>query len=67
MVNLEILILDDLFFVVDVKIEVVIIRNIRENCKGKMIFILIYCLFVVEYVDLIFVMDGGVIFERGMY
>ncbi|OWV37665.1 multidrug ABC transporter permease/ATP-binding protein [Bacillus spizizenii] len=67
MANPEILILDDSLSAVDAKTEAVIIRNIRENRKGKTTFILTHRLSAVEHADLILVMDGGVISERGTH
>lgn len=67
MANPEILILDDSLSAVDAKTEAAIIRNIRENRKGKTTFILTHRLSAVEHADLILVMDGGVISERGTH
>ncbi len=67
MANPEILILDDSLSAVDAKTEAAIIRNIRENRKGKTTFILTHRLSAVEHADLILVMDGGVIAERGTH
>ncbi|MCD2476455.1 ABC transporter ATP-binding protein/permease, partial [Staphylococcus aureus] len=65
--NPEILILDDSLSAVDAKTEAAIIKNIRENRKGKTTFILTHRLSAVEHADLILVMDGGVIAERGTH
>lgn len=67
MANPEILILDDSLSAVDAKTEAAIIKNIRENRKGKTTFILTHRLSAVEHADLILVMDGGVIAERGTH
>ncbi|PJY99831.1 multidrug ABC transporter permease/ATP-binding protein [Bacillus vallismortis] len=67
MANPEILILDDSLSAVDAKTEAAIISNIRENRKGKTTFILTHRLSAVEHADLILVMDGGVIAERGTH
>lgn len=67
MANPEILILDDSLSAVDAKTEAAIIKNIRENRKGKTTFILTHRLSAVEHADLILVMDGGVIVERGTH
>lgn len=67
MANPEILILDDSLSAVDAKTEAAIIKNIRENRKGKTTFILTHRLSAVEHADLILVMDGGVIAESGTH
>lgn len=55
--NFELLILDDVFFVVDVKIEEVILYNLKEIRKEKIIIIVVYCLSSVMYVKEIIVVD----------
>ncbi|PRR88255.1 ABC transporter ATP-binding protein [Bacillus atrophaeus] len=65
--NPDILILDDSLSAVDAKTEAAIIRNIRKNRQGKTTFITSHRLSAVEHADLILVMDGGRISERGTH
>ncbi|MDS9998241.1 ABC transporter ATP-binding protein [Bacillus atrophaeus] len=65
--NPDILILDDSLSAVDAKTEAAIIRNIRKNRQGKTTFITSHRLSAVEHADLILVMAGGRISERGTH
>ncbi|MBP3039643.1 ATP-binding cassette domain-containing protein [Bacillaceae bacterium Marseille-Q3522] len=65
--NPEILILDDSLSAVDAKTEQQIIRNIREERKGKTTFITTHRMSAVQHADLILVLEDGKIVEQGTH
>ncbi|AIQ30347.1 multidrug ABC transporter ATP-binding protein [Paenibacillus sp. FSL P4-0081] len=65
--NPDILILDDALSAVDARTEAKIIENIREERSGKTTLISTHRLSAIEHADLIVVLDGGHITERGTH
>lgn len=65
--NPEILILDDSLSAVDAKTEHAIIENLKETRKDKSTIITAHRLSAVVHADLILVMQGGKIIERGRH
>ncbi|WP_019910638.1 ABC transporter ATP-binding protein [Paenibacillus sp. HW567] len=65
--NPDILILDDALSAVDARTEAKIIENIREERAGKTTLISTHRLSAIEHADLIVVLDGGRITERGTH
>ncbi|WP_340023972.1 ABC transporter transmembrane domain-containing protein [Paenibacillus sp. FSL K6-1096] len=63
----DILILDDALSAVDARTEAKIIENIREERSGKTTLISTHRLSAIEHADLIVVLDGGHITERGTH
>lgn len=63
----EILILDDSLSAVDAKTEHAIIDNLKANRQGKTTLITAHRLSAVVHADLILVMQGGRIIERGQH
>ena len=65
--NPEILILDDSLSAVDAKTEEQILSALKENRKDKTTIITAHRLSAIHYADLIIVLDGGAITERGTH
>jgi ATP-binding cassette subfamily B multidrug efflux pump len=65
--NPEILILDDALSAVDAKTELEIIRNIRNERKGKTTLITTHRLSAVQHANWIVVLDNGRIVEEGTH
>lgn len=65
--NPEILLLDDALSAVDARTEAEIIDGIRTERAGKTTLITTHRLSAVQHADLILVMDGGRIVERGTH
>lgn len=66
-VNPEVLILDDSLSAVDAKTEEAILSSLRENREGKTTIIVSHRLSSIQHADLILVLDGGRIMERGTH
>lgn len=62
-----ILVLDEVIFVLDLEVEVVIQDNLDELMVGKMVIVIVYWLFIIVCMDWLVVMDQGCIVEIGMY
>ncbi|MCE4956228.1 ABC transporter ATP-binding protein [Macrococcoides caseolyticum] len=65
--NPDILILDDSLSAVDAKTETTIINNIQTSRQGKTTIISTHRLSAVQHADLIVVLEGGKIVERGTH
>ncbi|SDZ16383.1 ATP-binding cassette, subfamily B [Evansella caseinilytica] len=65
--NPEILLLDDALSAVDAKTEAFIVKNIREERKGKTTWIAAHRMSAVRHADIILVLDNGQIVERGTH
>ena len=65
--NPDILILDDSLSAVDAKTEHLIVENLKQELQGKTAIITAHRLSAIVHADLIIVMDGGCIIERGTH
>lgn len=65
--NPDILILDDSLSAVDTKTEHLIVENLKQERQGKTTIITAHRLSVIVHANLIIVMDGGRIIERGTH
>lgn len=65
--NPEILILDDSLSAVDARTEESILKSLKENRDGKTTMITSHRLSAIQHADLILVLDGGKIMERGTH
>ncbi len=65
--NPEVLILDDSLSAVDGKTESTIIENLKKTRQGKTTLIVAHRLSAVRHADMIVVMDGGRIVDRGTH
>lgn len=67
LMNPEVLILDDSLSAVDAKTEEAILSSLRENREGKTTIITSHRLSAIQHANLIIVLEGGRIIERGTH
>jgi ATP-binding cassette, subfamily B, multidrug efflux pump len=63
----RILLLDDCLSAVDTQTEELILRNLREVFTGRTVFLVSHRISTVKAADLILVLDGGEVLERGTH